>query len=375
VLRKQHWDMAKILIEKGGNRLKHAVGRSSWTLMHYIASLRGVDSYVVSESLRIMIALPDEFPINKIDKKGWTALHLAVKKGNIVLINVLLGFDNVDINAENSKSETPVIMCLLKNQNTIAKSFCSRLAKGGKGTTISQKKGGKRNYVQRLFHTVIDDLRPNQKNKLFLSFILEDLLGPLEWFVAHSPLIHKSLDEDGWGGLHLAARENKLNMIQFLLATNRSNLIDLENAPNGNSPLHLFVRNQPPPEEENFFTLMFDEMVSYMKNHKVSDNPIELKNKDGETPLHAACLKSNLFCIKLLLKKGANICAQSSNGESPLHYGVRFFSVDLMQNIITTVQMETLCRAMTLVGVEGTLKEVAQKYNPPLLPLLDTIKK
>jgi len=281
----------------------------------------------------------------------------------------LLGFDNVDINAENSKGETPVIMCLLKNENTLAKSFVSKFDKKS-GTT----KGGKKNYVQRLFYTVIDDLRPNQKNKLFLSFITDGLLGPLEWFVSQSPIIHKSLDEDGWGCLHIAARENKLEIMNFLISTNRDNLIDMEKAPNGNSPLHLFVRNTPEPENENVYILMFDELVNYMKNHNVSDNPIETKNKDNETPLHVACLKNNQFWIKLLLQRSANITTQSINGETPFHYGIRFFSVEVLQSIIAIVAKETLQRVLSIEGVEGSIMEIAQKYRPQLIPLLETIK-
>jgi ankyrin len=94
-LREKKWKLAKLLIEKGANKLKRAVGRSSWTLMHYMAAIRGVDPYIISESLRIMTSLPMEFPIDAVDKQGWTALHLAVKNFNkeAVLVLVQAGAD------------------------------------------------------------------------------------------------------------------------------------------------------------------------------------------------------------------------------------------------------------------------------------------
>src|SRR5689334_21764079 len=99
-------------------------------------------------------------------------------------------------------------------------------------------------------------------------------------------------------------------MLDFLISTKRENLIDMENAPIGNSPLHLLVRNFPQEGQEKIFINTFDDLIHYMKSHKISgtlaikiftyqylDNPIDMQNKDGETPLHAACLKANEFCI------------------------------------------------------------------------------
>jgi len=206
-----------------------------------------------------------------------------------------------------------------------------------------------------------------------LNFILYDLSGPLEWLLDHSSLIHKTLDEDGFGCLHVAARENKIEILDLLLSTKKDNLIDMENAPNGNSPLHLLVRNTPLEGEERAFKSAFFKLVNYMKNQKISDNPIELKNKDGETSLHAACLKANEFCIKLLIDEGAQITTVSINGENPFHYALRFCSLDTFQNIVNYIPIESFKLVLQIKGVEGNLIELAAKYKPVLVPYLSNM--
>jgi len=162
----------------------------------------------------------------------------------------------------------------------------------------------------------------------------------MEWCIAHSPLIHKYVNEEGYGCLHLAARENRINIMQYLLATNKEHLIDIEKTPCGNSPLHFFVRNPPPLGEENSYLSVFDDLINYMKNHNISDNPLEMLNKDGETPLHHACLKGNEFTIRLLIERGVNVNVQSSIGETSLHYAIRYCPVGTLINIFNSLPQE-----------------------------------
>jgi len=303
--------------------------------------------------------------LNTGDNHGNTPLHMAIKKDNRFLIEILVGNNSVNIDVENSDCETPVIMCLLKNENALCKPFVRRMNK-----LICPTKAGLRKYVLRLFLSVIDDIVPRQKNKLFLSFIKYGVSTPLESFLNQSTYIHKALDENGFGCLHIAAREKRFDMIDLLLDTKRDNLIDMENAPNGNSPLHLFVRNTIEPGEEKAFNSSFDDIVKYMKNQGISDNPIDIPNKDGETPLHAACLKDNVYVIKFLIEKGANILAQSNKGEYPFHYAVRFCSSETIQHTISNIPNDQMIPILECISVEGTLLELARKYNPQLVPYL-----
>jgi hypothetical protein len=43
---------------------------------------------------------------------------------------------------------------------------------------------------------------------------------------------------------------------------------------------------------------------------------VNLRNKNGETPLHAACFKSNKLAVSFLLQKGSNPNVKNSQGRA-----------------------------------------------------------
>lgn len=81
---------------------------------------------------------------------------------------------------------------------------------------------------------------------------------------------------------------------------------------------------------------------------------VNLRNKNGEIPLHAACFKGNKLAVSFLLQKGSNPNVKNSQGftdcyvaflrkviadplaagETPLHYAVRSNSKDLALELL-----------------------------------------
>ena len=61
---------------------------------------------------------------------------------------------------------------------------------------------------------------------------------------------------------------------------------------------------------------------------------LEIKNKDGNTPLQIACLKNNINVVHKLLLLGANIHTMNKYNESPLHSGVRSGSKDIVRVLL-----------------------------------------
>jgi len=49
---------------------------------------------------------------------------------------------------------------------------------------------------------------------------------------------------------------------------------------------------------------------------------INLRNKDGQTPLHLACLANKPECVKALIAAGADINLSGSEGDSVVHTAV-----------------------------------------------------
>jgi len=61
---------------------------------------------------------------------------------------------------------------------------------------------------------------------------------------------------------------------------------------------------------------------------------LEIKNKDGNTPLQIACLKNNINVVHKLLLLGANIHTTNKYTETPLHSAVRSGSNDVVRILL-----------------------------------------
>jgi hypothetical protein len=65
-----------------------------------------------------------------------------------------------------------------------------------------------------------------------------------------------------------------------------------------------------------------------------TQSTLEIKNKDGNTPLQIACLKNNINIVHKLLLIGANIHTTNKYTETPLHSGVRSGSNDIVRVLL-----------------------------------------
>ncbi|MFT4792447.1 MAG: ankyrin repeat protein [Paracoccaceae bacterium] len=59
------------------------------------------------EAFADLIASED---VNAADENGWTALHIAARKGNVEIIRLLLKQPNLDVNAKNKWKSTPLMI-------------------------------------------------------------------------------------------------------------------------------------------------------------------------------------------------------------------------------------------------------------------------
>lgn len=96
----------------------------------------------------------------------------------------------------------------------------------------------------------------------------------------------------------LALRYPKISQI-------RKQLLECQNGPDGNSPLHMAVLKQ------------MSEVVDYLLNEEKADP--NTRNDNGDTPLHFAAEGDNETITKMLLDKGANPEKLNRDGNTPLH--------------------------------------------------------
>ena len=66
------------------------------------------------------------------------------------------------------------------------------------------------------------------------------------------------------------------------------------------------------------------------------ENEVNMKNEDGNSPLHYACMRGNLEVVKLLHIKGANMTIKNLSNLTPLHlaiYHSHYFIVHYLLSI------------------------------------------
>jgi ankyrin repeat protein len=71
----------------------------------------------------------------------------------------------------------------------------------------------------------------------------------------------------------------------------------------GKTPLHIAVENN------------YEDIIKFLLENKADVN---VKDNEGNTPLHIAIKKGNYFVIKELIKFGADKNAKNNKGETPL---------------------------------------------------------
>jgi ankyrin repeat protein len=82
---------------------------------------------------------------------------------------------------------------------------------------------------------------------------------------------------------------------------------------------------------------IFDNKTEFVKHMiELFENEINMKNEDGNTPLHYACIRGNLEIVKLLHSKGALVSERNTDYLTPLLLSIyysHFFVVHYLLSI------------------------------------------
>lgn len=172
--------------------------------------------------------------------------------------------------------------------------------------------------------------------------------------------------------IHQLCRDGKSEQVLFLLKN--LDMIQLKDR-NGNTPLHIAVMFG----HKELVRLLIDYGANVNERNNIHSTPLhmtrnlgiarELIDNDAEidavdhekiTPLHLACRSGDIETAVLLIHHGANVNFQNIRGFTPLHFAVdRYFTI----NWCSPVKLE-IARHLIENGAEVNIKD--NKNNTPL---------
>ena len=85
-------------------------------------------------------------------------------------------------------------------------------------------------------------------------------------------------------------------------------------------------------KEEKLFLLLF--FYEKIKKYYPSSNPLNIKNKQGLTPLHLSCYYLNREIVDALLVLNCNINVVDNNNNIPLHFAVKGGDLSIVKKIL-----------------------------------------
>lgn len=317
----------------------------------------------------------EDINIKNAHKK--TLLHLACENKNIELIKILIDM-GININSQDENGDTSLhIACELRHIEIV-----SYLIKKGADTTILNKYSMApfeyefinidkyKEYIKsygasdekklaielELKNFGINNIFDFREQNTFLHFACICNNSKLVEFLVTNGADFNLQNADGNTPLHIAYIVKNDEIINILLKSNPN--IEIKNK-EGKSPLSIKKDNE---EKEK----IFESCCEYFLNHSESNSNTESKDekelegfrdkekeidefqeliksandinleKDKTTILHLACKYQNIYVVEFLIKQGANVNPQNSEGNTPLHIACQLNNIILVGLLINS---------------------------------------
>ena len=212
------------------------------------------------KSLVVQFLIDNGAEIEAVDNLGQTALHLAAKLMNFVLIKLLV-HAGADINARDKNGNTPLLLLITSYFQFDDISMVKFLVEINKNVSIKNNEG----------NTLLHLATRSPQGSIFISYLLS--LG--------ANVFDKNKNDET--PLHFAAGKVKLYHTNAL-------------------------RN----EDDSIMKLLI-----------AANSDVHVRNIYGETPLCFAVKQDNLNFVKLLIENGAELNTSNINGDTPMHLAAR----------------------------------------------------
>lgn len=351
-----HFEVARLLCEKGANANIGAADKFHSNLLHFAIAERDIKY--------LQLLLKQNPDVSELDAEGLSPLHVAVEVGSIEKTKLLLDC-GADVNQEAAGGGSALFFAAAKRDQPL---FDLLLSRGARLDPYSACLLGRKTDVERMLAADRSMLnRPDRRLKrtpLFYALMggsadVADLLirkganvnvraFPYEGSsnIISGPNLQVYDDEpknEIIAPLFVAAGGNLPAIVRLLVEHGA----DVNAKGERQSVLHLLCSHG---DVENI-KLVLDKGVN-----------VHAKDFRGATALHYACGAGNFEIIKLLLAKGAKVNAQDNEAATPLHWSTH--RPDVIEFLIQSganVNAETDTRetALSRAAAHGQAKTVA----------------
>ncbi len=266
------------------------------------------------------------------DISGATPLHESIRYGNIENARLLINA-GANVNAQDNLGKTPILLIVPQERQTeiyslLIASGANINAKDMYGDTvlhIATLNGADTEIIQQFINHNADINERNKEGATPLSLAVEHQKTALIQFYAQNGADIHAEDKEGNTPLTLALKLGN-DLTTKLLNDSTIYLRDS----NGNTPLHLAVLNVSPTTsvetpEEKAKTENLLATLDYM----IGLNPeINVRNKNGDTPLSIAAMRNAKKTGEYLLSRDADIFSTNNDDYSPLRIALESDSKD-----------------------------------------------
>lgn len=282
--------------------LHQAVDRRRWTALHVAADEGNepVASRLIEKGVRI----------NALNWQGDAALHIATRKGFAGVVRLLCDKGS-RVNLQNNSGQLPAHLAAETGDEEILQTLCKYstnfLPRDKEGRTVlyAASKAGPEATVHILMAAGANVNAMDNHGKTPLHYAVEsrDLILIYSLLIAGANPMHS--DHDQIYPIHLAAEQGSELVIRALLKGGRDPNC---RASRGRTPLHHSCasnRSTIPAA-----TILLE-----------SEADAWASDDQGIQPIHLAAEQGSESLVRLLISHGADVNCSDSEGRTPLHYG------------------------------------------------------
>lgn len=288
----------------------------------------------------IKLIIDSGYDINVRDVNGWTPLHYAARKGNIVIVGELIRKGAL-LNTKNKFNDTPLDIAVQNTHLDVVRALINA------GAEVNTEDNGDSLPNS----TPLSMAAANGNIQLVRILIKAGALVNTETFFGTAlyraaendhKIVVKELIRAGASvnarnsnammSLHIAVWKGNLEIVRLLL---KADALVNERCKRGYSPLVYATFDKRCKNIDNL------KIVRALINAGASVNE---SDGDGNTPLHKIADKSNISIAREFIKHGAFVNCYNNYGETPLHRAARGGDVYMIRFLI---------RVGAIVGVKN----------------------